>query len=269
MSDADILRPRVPAAGFNCVIVGLGGVGGRLSREIALVLASVGGDNHRSRMILVDGDSYEATESNAARQFFRQPGKKAEQVRDDISSSFAASRLSLYAVNEYLTLENIGLIREKSIVFCCVDNFATRRMISEYASKLRNLVVISGGNDGVAEKTKDGKQLLGTQGNIQIYVRLDGQDITPDLGKWHPEIATADKLPTDQKSCVELMESGVAQLLCSNLAVASAMVSAFFLLICGRLHAAEAFFDVCELRQQPVLPVENIPAPFVNKSGHS
>ena len=146
--------------------------------------------------------------------------------------------------------------RERDIIICAVDNHATRKLINDYcAAQLDDVLLISGGNDGVGEDST-GKFRRGTYGNCQVYVRKDGQGMSPSLTQYHAEIANpADRLPTDQ-SCTELLES-VPQLLLTNLAAASAILNALFLYLSGALHYSELALDIADGLMQP-LPV---PAP--------
>src|SRR5262249_19117042 len=161
-------------------------------------------------------------------------GNKAAVVREELLPRFAESCLSLLAVEQYLEPSNIGqLIQQDDLVLLTVDNHATRRLVSEYCAQLCDVCLISGGNDGVG-KDSSGVVRRGTYGNVQVFLRKDGQDITPSLTRFHREIASpADSLPTD-KSCTELVIS-VPQILFTNLAVASAILNTFWLYLAGSL----------------------------------
>lgn len=227
--------------------IGVGGVGGPLARYGALYLAALDAD---TRMVLVDGDSFEP--SNAARMLFAGGGNKADVVRDDLLACLGESRLSLEAIPEYVTPVNVGdLIREGDVVLLAVDNHATRKLVSEFcAAERREICVISGGNDGVGRDAA-GRELRGTAGNCQIYIRRDGADLTPPLAEHHPEIAQpADRRP-DEVSCTELVES-VPQIVFANLMAASSMLNALWLYLCGALHYPELVFDIAEGLMRPV-----------------
>ena len=161
----------------------------------------------------------------------------------------------------YVTDENAPrLLHNGDVILCAVDNHATRKLLSDFcARRLDDVVLISGGNDGVGEDST-GKFRRGTYGNCQVYVRQGGRDMSPSLTQYHPEIANpADRLPTDQ-SCTELLES-VPQLLLTNLAAASAILNALFLHLSGALHYSELAFDVADSLMQP-LPMPS-PNPWV------
>ena len=244
-----ILRPHLPD-NASVKLIGLGGVGHIVARYVALFLVSFGSE---VRLVLLDGDSFEL--SNASRMFFGACGNKAAVVRDELLPRFTDSSLSLIAIEEYLTPDNISrLILEGDLVLLTVDNHATRKLVNDHCAQLRDVCLISGGNDGVG-KNANGAVRRGTYGNVQVYVRSQGQDVTPPLTRHHPEIQTpADRLPTDQ-SCTELIAS-VPQILFTNLAVASNILNTFWLYVCGALHYGELAFDIADglMRPASVLP---------------
>jgi hypothetical protein len=244
-----VLQPKLPAEA-SVKLIGLGGVGHIVARFGALFLASLDGD---ARLVLIDGDSFEP--SNASRMFFGACGNKAAVVREELLPRFTDTNLSLIAVTDYLTPENIGrLIREGDIVLLTVDNHATRKLVNDHCARLQNVCLISGGNDGVGEDG-GGSVRRGTYGNVQVYLRQEGQEATPPLTRHHPEIQEpADHLPTDQ-SCTELMAS-VPQILFTNLAVASALLNTLWLYLCGALHYSEVSFDIADGLMRPVLPAK-------------
>jgi len=211
---------------LRIVVVGLGGVGSILIERLARFLHySV---KTKSELILVDGDMYEA--KNSERQEFADFGLKSDVKANEIKVQYSNIQVSSTPV--FVDAANIGfIIKENDVVFVCVDNHKTRNIISEYTRNVPNIVVISGGNE-----------LL--DGNVQIYVRKDGKDITPHLGAYHPEIATPkDRLPSEM-SCEELANSE-PQLYFTNLWVATIMCSAFYnAVIKNELKASEIYFDL-------------------------
>jgi hypothetical protein len=107
------------------------------------------------------------------------------------------------------------------------------------------VVLISGGNDGI-EGDRDG-----TFGNVMIYERVAGGDVTNPLTRYHPEIARPrDKRP-DEIGCAELARSS-PQLLFTNLAVAAAMLGMFYAWLTSSLEHEEVFLDVVRARMQGV-----------------
>lgn len=228
-------------------LIGVGGVGCSLARYGALYLASLDAD---TRLVLVDGDSFEA--SNAARMFFGRDENKAAVVRQELLAHFADTRLTIEAIEEYVNPGNIeDLIREGDAVLLAVDNHATRKLVSDFcASRREDVCLISGGNDGVG-KDSAGRELRGTAGNCQIYIRRGGADVTPSLTEFHGEIETPqDRRPDDQQDCIGMLET-TPQIAFTNLTVAVTMLNTFWLYLCGVLHYPELTFDIAEGLMRP------------------
>ncbi len=205
--------------------IGIGGIGCALLPFLCRYLQY---SEARARLTLIDGDRFER--GNAARQAFSRLGNKAEVKAVELAREYEV--LSFRAVPEYVTEANVGrLIGTGELVFLMVDNHASRNLVSRHAATLADLTLISGGNDY-------------EDGNVQIYVRQDGQDLTPSLTRYHPEIA----IPQDQNpaamSCEELMAAGAPQLLFANLLVASLMLNAFYAIQQGRLNYSEVYLDI-------------------------
>ena len=246
------LVPQLPD-GTSVKLIGLGGVGSIVARYLAMFLASLGRD---LRLVLIDGDAFEP--SNATRMYFTRHGNKAAVTRADLLVRFAGSRLSLVAIPEYVAPDNLErLLHNGDAVFLAVDNHATRKLVSDFcASRLTDVWLISGGNDGVGKDSSSGREQRGTYGNCQVYLRRGGKDLSPSLTRYHPEIATpADHAPSE-KSCTELVASA-PQILFANLTAATAMLNAFWLLACGALHYSESAFDIADCLMRPV----PLPAP--------
>ncbi len=168
-------------------------------------------------MTLIDGDSYE--EHNAERQEFTQRGNKAEVTADSLRNNFPG--LSIWTTTDYLTEDNIGMIvRDGDLVFSCVDNHATRLLLSNRCCDLDNAVLISGGNEYA-------------DGNCQVHVRKDGKDLTlPVANDYHPEIQRpADINPGDpqlRRQGCGVIAQREPQLIFTNFFVAASMVAAFY-----------------------------------------
>jgi molybdopterin/thiamine biosynthesis adenylyltransferase len=198
----------------------------------------------RARVTLVDGDGFEAR--NAARQAFGAAGNKARVKAAELARDFEA--LSLRAVPEYIHEGNAAaLIGEGDVVFLAVDNHRTRKVVSDHCRTLRSAVLISGGNDL-------------TDGNVQVYVRREGRDVTLPLTQFHPEIAEPRDRSPAEMSCDELAQAGAPQLLFTNLAVASAMLNAFYAWQQEALGYGEVYLDVLQARANPV-PRVPVPGP--------
>jgi hypothetical protein len=241
-----LLEPRIPL-NLSVKVIGLGGVGGPVARYLALFLAA---QPVPTRLVLIDGDAFEP--SNASRMFFGDCGNKAAVLHAELLPRVAESALTLLAVEEYVSAGNISrLIREEDVVILAVDNHATRKLVNDHcATELKNACLISGGNDGVS--SEPGAHVhRGTYGNVQVYLRRDGQDASLSLARFHPEIAQpADRHPSE-KSCTEIVAT-VPQILFTNLLVATSILGSFWLHLCGRLHYSEVAFDLADAVMNPV-----------------
>jgi hypothetical protein len=222
-------------------VIGLGGIGCALLPYLALFLRSL---DRPLRLVLIDGDRFEV--ANGRRMLFGDVGNKAEVKAAETAAFLGPCEVAVAAVPQFATVENIErLILPGDVVFLCVDNHPTRKLVSDHCGRLAEVTLFSGGNEGV-----DPPRERGTYGNVQVYLRREGRDVTASLTRFHPEIANPKgKLPTDA-SCAELAVS-TPQILFTNLAVASAMLNAFFAWTCGRLGYQEVKLDVLDGRMLP------------------
>ncbi|MCX5892677.1 MAG: ThiF family adenylyltransferase [Deltaproteobacteria bacterium] len=213
--------------------IGIGGIGCALLPFLCRYLNYAG---ERARLTLIDGDRFER--ANAPRQAFARPGNKAEVKARELAQEFEA--LSFRASPEYVTGDNVPrLITTGDFVFLMVDNHASRHLVDEHAANLRDLTLISGGNDY-------------EDGNIQVYLRRDGRDLTPRLSRYHPEIARPQDRHPAELSCEELMAAGAPQLLFTNLMVASLMLNAFYALRLDLPGYCEVYLDIRQNLSRPV-----------------
>jgi molybdopterin/thiamine biosynthesis adenylyltransferase len=207
--------------------IGIGGIGCALLPFLCRYLQYSG---DKARVTLIDGDRFER--NNAARQAFSGLGNKAEVKAGELAREFEG--LAFRSKPEYVTEDNVArLIGTGEVVFLMVDNHASRLLVSRHVSTLADLSLISGGNDYV-------------DGNVQVYIRQGGLDLTPSLTRYHPEIATPGDRNPAELSCEELMAAGAPQLLFANLMVASLMLNAFYALREGRLNYSEVYLDIVQ-----------------------
>jgi hypothetical protein len=227
--------------GRSIKVIGLGGIGSPVAQALAQFLGVTA--RAGTPLFLVDGDSYE--EKNRGRVVFHGGGNKAISKAQELCA-IGNGLLPIVPVPTFVTPYNVRrLIGEHDVVFMAVDNHATRRAVSNRCRKTRDVVLISGGNDGV----EDGRE--GTFGNVMVYERIAGRDVSHPLTRFHPEIAKPrDKRP-DEIGCLALAHSS-PQLLFTNLAVAAAMLGTFYAWLTDRLEYEELFFDVRAGRMLPV-----------------
>jgi hypothetical protein len=217
------------------VVIGLGGIGSILARYLTIFLAAL---PDPFRLVLCDGDAFEP--GNSYRMDVPSFENKAAAMAAELSRAFSREGLSIRAVPEYLGQGNREqVIGPGDCVLLCVDNHATRKLASQRMAELDDGLLISGGNEGVGPGER------GTYGNVQVWVRERGLDLAgAPLDQFHPEIAEpADKNP-DELDCLELAAQGTPQLALTNLAVASAMLSALLRVV--MLPPGETVYDeVC------------------------
>lgn len=214
-------------------VIGIGGIGCALLPHLSRYLQASG---DRARVTLVDGDAFELR--NADRQAFPEMGNKAKVKASELARQF--EHLSFRAFPEFVTPENVGtIIRSGDVVFLAVDNHKTRRLVSGQCQSLPEVTLISGGNDY-------------TDGNVQVYIRREGRDVTPPPTRFHPEIADARDRSPHEMSCDELSREAAPQLLFTNLAVASAMLNAFYAWRLGKLQYGEVYLDILEGKAHPI-----------------
>jgi molybdopterin/thiamine biosynthesis adenylyltransferase len=207
--------------------IGIGGIGCALLPFLCRYLQYSG---EPARVTLIDGDRFER--GNAARQAFSGLGNKAEVKARELAREYEG--VAFRSQPEYVTEDNVArLISEGEVVFLMVDNHASRHLVSRHASYLADLSLISGGNDY-------------EDGNVQVYIRQKGLDLTPSLARYHPEIAAPQDRNPAAMSCEELMAAGAPQLLFANLMVASLMLNAFYALREGRLNYSEVYLDIVQ-----------------------
>lgn len=216
-------------ARLGIVIIGLGGVGSILSERLCRFLNF--SKDLTADILLVDGDEYET--KNFERQEFTRMGNKADIKATELTMKFSNIRFDVF--DAFISQENISdVIMEGDIIFLCVDNHKSRMIVSNYCKELKNITLISGGNEY-------------TDGNVQIYLRKGGKDLTPDLCAYHPEIKNPDDKLPDEMSCQELSESE-PQLYFTNLGVATFMCWAFYnVVVREEYERSEIYFDILNM----------------------
>ena len=228
---------------LNIKIIGLGGVGTYLCSAICRYLNY---SKVEARITFIDGDSYEV--KNLERQIFSNLGNKARVKCDDMRSNY--SNLKFMYASEYINSQNVSIhINDKDIVFICVDNHITRKIISDFVCTLDNITVISGGNEFI-------------DGNVQVFDKKGGVNISPSLTDYHPEIESPGDQSPEEMTCEELSRSA-PQLLFTNITVAIIMCWIFYSIIMKKKNAAgcaEIYFDIVSMsvRPQHRVPINNL-----------
>ena len=219
-------------------VIGTGGIGKHLIDPLSRYLAF---STESCEITLIDGDEFE--ERNKERQCFSETGNKAEVTMSELRDHFPSS-VHFRAKAEYVTDDNvITFIRENDIVFLCVDNHATRKLVSERCAELDDVLLISGGNDY-------------TDGNVIYYLRRDGDDVTKSPIDLFPSIAQPeDKNPgemtEEEREGCDLEAQSHPQLIMTNLAIASAMLNVYYAHEQGKAQFEQVYVDVLQQRMRP------------------
>lgn len=206
-------------------VIGIGGIGTCLLPVLVrfLNLNAAG-----TKLWLIDGDSFE--EKNRERQAFNRFGNKAEVTAEQLP--FQHPNVYVEARGVYVTETSVvELIREGDIILLCVDNHATRKLVSDRCEELQDIVLISGGNE-----------LL--DGSVHIYIRKKGENATlPLANDFHPEIQYPEDTNPGEVGCAEQAES-TPQLLLTNNLVAAIMLGSFYAILQGKTVFDEVYCDL-------------------------
>jgi molybdopterin/thiamine biosynthesis adenylyltransferase len=220
-------------------LIGAGGIGCYLIEGLARYLNYQSEESYE--LTIIDGDSYE--QKNAQRQKFLNFRNKAEEMVSLNKAYY--SKIHFRSKNEYVTKNNVvSLIRENDFVLLCVDNHATRKVVSERCSELNNVTLISGGNDY-------------TDGNVIVYIRKSGKDLNKSPIDLYSSIANPqDNNPGESNLENQGCQSDSIQhpqLVPTNMTAASVMLNCFRLCNIDKFDVSknQVFFDINSLYQRP------------------
>lgn len=237
--------------------IGLGGIGRRAAEPIIRTLLYQSGSK-LPEITFIDGDEYEprnierqpCTEDDATKKI-----NKAESAAVEIHRMMG---IDVTVYPHYVVPRNAAsLLKDGDLVVAGVDSFAVRKLIADFAERRDNIVVISGGNEL-------------TDGNVQVFIRSEGQNVTANLGEWHPEIADPQDKRPDQHTCLQEQEIH-PQLVRTNNMAAAVMTNVVGSLLetdnPWEFPYGEIYFDVnknkaatferMSLREAPVKEVSN------------
>jgi molybdopterin/thiamine biosynthesis adenylyltransferase len=220
-------------------LIGLGGIGSSMVSNLGRFLWSHDAKSLGITLHLVDGDSYELkNHERMAFQLVEGYHNKAIVKAIELADAFG-DRLPIRPLTEYLTPENIAeVVLDGDVLFLAVDNHQTRKLVSDHCERMDNIVLFSGGNDGVEGNER------GTFGNVQIYERLNGRDLKNPMTRFHPEVANPGDRAPYELGCEDLAQGSAPQLLFTNLAVASSMLNVFYAWLVGELGYEEVYVDI-------------------------
>ena len=179
---------------MRLVVIGLGGIGGWAVEPLRKLLPNC-------PLILCDPDTVEP--NNIARQnFYRSDlgNRKAELFADRIG----AGKVVLEAARP-----SGAWLQEGDFVVCAPDNDVCRRAVAEDCAELQDVILLTAGNE------IDG-------GNVHVWARAAGKNVTPTLRQRHPEI-WKDRGGGPPRSCGDIADW---RMLASNFGAAAALVAA-------------------------------------------
>lgn len=218
-------------------IIGCGGIGSWL---LGPLLRFLNADGFAGEIVLWDGDRF--APENSRRQDFTRAGMgrpKAEAMADRFRADFCS--LKIWHRNEYVSAQNVSeAVRERALIISCVDNHPARALLARQAETLRNVCILSAGNEKL-------------DGNVCVSLRKAGCELTTSVLARHPELAMTSTGDRTQMGCAQLLEQGESQILVTNFVAAAATLSLFHLLWTqDRVRASprrktlpqEVFFDV-------------------------
>ncbi len=229
-------------------VIGAGGIGSHLIEPLSRYL---GHKDDYVEITVIDGDRFEAR--NKERQRMTALENKAQNAILPLKDEFP--KIHFRAKSDFITEDNVVVnVREGDIVFLCVDNDATRKLVSERCEELDDVTLISGGNEY-------------TDGDVLYYRRKGGNDVAPtkSLTALYPKIANPkDKNPglatTERLGC-EAQVTANPQLLFTNNAIASTMLNVYYAHEQGKADFNRVFVDILSQRNRPS-PEKQFQDPF-------
>lgn len=192
------------------------GAGGTGSHFIAPVLAYLE-TYHRNRgeewqYVIIDGDNYD--EGNLSRQLF-DPGFVTNNKAEAMVTMY--NRYPVLAVAAFIGKDDLAqMFNEGDTLFICADNHSIRALVQDRALELNDCVVINAGNEM-------------HDGNVQLWVRQDGENKTPKLTYMHREIVYTAENDRQPMTCIQAAQlPGGGQLILANQQAAAWMLAALW-----------------------------------------
>ena len=228
------------------IFIGMGGTNSLAIRPFLMFLNSTEIPN--KEVLIIDGDSYES--KNLERQDFNPlfiNKNKAETKAKEFKSLFPG--IIVKAVPKYIDEDSVDYhIVAGDVVFLAVDCLKTRKLVDDFAQTLSNILIVSMGNEM-------------TDGDVQVFCKVNGEVLTPSIQDGHPEISKATVKSRSKMSCEEIaaLPSG-GQLIFANLQAATAGISIAW----GILMATDflmtptipltrgVYFDIQLMKMRPV-----------------
>ncbi|MBP3868922.1 MAG: ThiF family adenylyltransferase [Solobacterium sp.] len=203
-------------ADYCFYIVGVGGTGSLLARDLPQLLLSVRGQDHS--MCLIDGDTVER--KNMIRQRFQSHDvgyNKAIALARKINSIYP---VECTVIDQYLTDKELLCAIEKDhripVIIGCVDNDATRRLLEKTFRQIETGVYIDSANSAYS-------------GNVFSVIKSKGVYYGKTRGQ-AKQLGTKDKNPAEM-SCIERSAAGELQYFITNAKQAVCILEHCFCLI--------------------------------------
>lgn len=182
--------------GFNyeIVVIGCGGTGSQLLPMLMQLCSNL---DDIVNITLVDGDIYERKNLANQRCILADVGKnKAKVSAERYSMIYPKLKISYYEnyITDKIQIHDLfeGRDRTIRIIIGCVDNTATRKLLSEYSNKINKTIYIDSGNDsGKGSSNRDGQIVTGVNICIHenVYGRLSNMQYKlPNVADIYPEI---------------------------------------------------------------------------------
>lgn len=191
----------------RAVFVGLGGIGSWLVEPAAFYLETVWPG---FIIELVDGDTVE--NRNRQRQLYGDEDvmlPKVEAMKKRLINYFPASRVAWRPV--YVEEHNVSeFVNDNAIVFLMPDNHRVRRIVSEAALKLTNVLVFTAGNEL-------------HDGSCHVFFKNRGVMMSRTFISRHPEAVDGQ---VQTYSCEDLIDRGNAQLITTNYMISASVMMA-------------------------------------------
>ncbi len=201
------------------ILIGAGGTG---SHVIAPMLAYLDA-HHKERgtdyqFVIVDGDNYDT--GNLTRQLF-EPGFVSNNKAEAMAQMY--NRYPIIAVPKFIGREDLEeMVQDGDTVLIAADNHSIRALVADRAMALRDVTVINAGNEL-------------HDGNVQLWVREAGENITPPITFMHPEIIFRSADDRAAMTCAQAAAlPGGGQLILANQQAAAWMLAALW-----RRHTGE------------------------------
>lgn len=171
---------------MRVVIIGLGGSGTWIARMLATALNP---NKEVSKFIFIDGDSFSL--SNKLRQDFLADNVNINKAEAKALELAPYSDIPIEFVDKYLSEDNVDIIQNGDIVISAVDCTVTKRLINARCQELQTSLLITLGNELY-------------DGDSQVSLRIDGENLTPSLLEYNPDIASHIGKSRSAMTCEEI-----------------------------------------------------------------